>query len=433
MHKPREHGADNSGDNRKRNSMPATGICAAALWTGGTGDPQAGEKAHNIRLTHQQQGVGMPVWDWPAEHKSGNAAPSPISTGPTDSIILLNIFSFIVLSGPSSMPGPLLETLRGANLARRPMWLMRQAGRYLPEYRALRAEKGGFLALVYDTEAAAEITLQPLRRFRFDGAILFSDILIVPYAMGQNLEFLAGEGPRLSPRLVDHALEGLVAVPERLSPIYETVAKVRGALSADETMLGFAGSAWTVATYMVAGEGSRDHHETRAMAYRDPAPFQAIIDAIVDVTVEYLSGQIAAGAEAVQLFDSWAGSLSPAQFERWVIAPNAAIVAAVRARHPRPRSSVFPRARARSWLPMRGKPGWMRWGWMRRSTRYGPPQLFPRGCRYRAISTRCCCFLAARSWTRGCAGCLMPLPTDPMCSTWATVSASTRRSPMSSS
>ncbi|WP_374410126.1 uroporphyrinogen decarboxylase [Novosphingobium colocasiae] len=232
------------------------------------------------------------------------------------------------------MPGPLLETLRGANLARRPMWLMRQAGRYLPEYRALRAEKGGFLALVYDTDAAAEITLQPLRRFRFDGAILFSDILIVPYAMGQDLEFLAGEGPRLSPRLVDHALDSLVAVPERLSPIYETVSKVRAALSAEETMLGFAGSAWTVATYMVAGEGSRDHHETRAMAYRDPAAFQAIIDAIVSVTIEYLSGQIAAGAEAVQLFDSWAGSLSPAQFERWVIAPNAAIVSAVKARHP---------------------------------------------------------------------------------------------------
>ncbi|WP_189621059.1 uroporphyrinogen decarboxylase [Novosphingobium colocasiae] len=232
------------------------------------------------------------------------------------------------------MPGPLLETLRGANLAKRPMWLMRQAGRYLPEYRALRAEKGGFLALVYDTDAAAEITLQPLRRFRFDGAILFSDILIVPYAMGQDLEFLAGEGPRLSPRLVDHALDSLAAVPERLSPIYETVAKVRAALSAGETMLGFAGSAWTVATYMVAGEGSRDHHETRAMAYRDPAAFQAIIDAIVGVTVEYLSGQIVAGAEAVQLFDSWAGSLSPAQFERWVIAPNAAIASAVKARHP---------------------------------------------------------------------------------------------------
>jgi uroporphyrinogen decarboxylase len=232
------------------------------------------------------------------------------------------------------MPGLLLNTLRGDNAKQRPIWLMRQAGRYLPEYRELRAEKGGFLALVYDTNAAAEITLQPIRRFGFDGAILFSDILIVSYAMGQDLQFLAGEGPRLAPRLVDHTLDRLVAVPTRLSPIYETVAKVRAALDPGKTMLGFAGSPWTVATYMVAGEGSRDQHETRAMAYRDPAAFQAILDGIISVTVEYLSGQIEAGAEAVQLFDSWAGSLAPAQFEKWVIAPNARIVDQVKARHP---------------------------------------------------------------------------------------------------
>ncbi len=241
------------------------------------------------------------------------------------------------------MPGLLLENLRGTNTSKRPVWLMRQAGRYLPEYRALRAEKGGFLALVYDTDAAAEITLQPIRRFGFDGAILFSDILIVPYAMGQDLQFLAGEGPRLTPRLVDSTLESLSAVHDRLSPIYETVRKVRAALDADKTMLGFAGSPWTVATYMCAGEGSRDQHETRAMAYRDPTAFQAIIQAIVGVTVDYLSGQIEAGAEAVQLFDSWAGSLSPAQFERWVIAPNAQIVAAVKARHPETPIIGFPK------------------------------------------------------------------------------------------
>jgi uroporphyrinogen decarboxylase len=232
------------------------------------------------------------------------------------------------------MPGLLLDTLRGQNGPSRPVWLMRQAGRYLPEYRALRAEKGGFLALVYDSEAAAEITVQPIRRFGFDGAILFSDILIVPYAMGQDLEFLAGEGPQLSPRLVDAALADLSAVPERLAPIYETVRLVRGSLPADKTMLGFAGSPWTIATYMVNGEGSRDQHETRALAYRDPAAFQAIIDAVVAVTVEYLAGQVLAGAEAVQLFDSWAGSLAPAEFERWVIAPNAAIVGAMKARFP---------------------------------------------------------------------------------------------------
>ncbi|CCA90978.1 uroporphyrinogen decarboxylase [Novosphingobium sp. PP1Y] len=241
------------------------------------------------------------------------------------------------------MPGLLLNTLRGENSGKRPIWLMRQAGRYLPEYRSLRAEKGGFLALVYDTDAAAEITLQPIRRFGFDGAILFSDILIVPYAMGQNLEFLAGEGPKLSPRLVDHMLDGLTAVPERLSPIYDTVAKVRASLDSDKTMLGFAGSPWTVATYMVAGEGSRDQHETRAMAYRDPAAFQAIIEGIVDVTVEYLSGQITAGAEAIQLFDSWSGSLAPAQFEKWVVAPNASIVERIRALHPQTPIIGFPK------------------------------------------------------------------------------------------
>lgn len=232
------------------------------------------------------------------------------------------------------MPGLLLDTLRGKRTDKVPMWLMRQAGRYLPEYRELRAEKGGFLELVYDTQAAAEVTLQPIRRFGFDGAILFSDILIIPYAMGQNLEFLKGEGPKLSPRLVDHTLESLEAVPERLSPIYDTVAAVKAGLGPQTTLLGFAGSPWTVATYMVNGEGSRDQHDTRAMAYRDPQAFGAIINAIAEMTVEYLSGQVEAGAEAVQLFDSWAGSLSPAQFEQWVIAPNAKIVATMQARYP---------------------------------------------------------------------------------------------------
>ena len=241
------------------------------------------------------------------------------------------------------MPGLLLRTLTGENTAERPVWLMRQAGRYLPEYRALRASKGGFLPLVYDSEAAAEITLQPIRRFGFDGAILFSDILIVPYAMGQDLEFLVGEGPHLSPRLLDTALSSLSAVPQRLEPIYETVRLVRAALPAGKTMLGFAGSPWTVATYMVNGEGSRDQHDTRAYAYRDRAGFQAIIDAIVAVTVEYLAGQIQAGAEAVQLFDSWSGSLAPAEFERWVIAPNAAIVSQIKARFPQVPVIGFPK------------------------------------------------------------------------------------------
>jgi uroporphyrinogen decarboxylase len=235
------------------------------------------------------------------------------------------------------MPGrtkPLLAVLRGENAAKSPIWLMRQAGRYLPEYRALREQKGGFLDLVNDSDAAAEVTLQPIRRFGFDGAILFSDILMVPNALGQELAFEAGEGPRLSPPLVDAALASLEAVPGRLEPVYRTVEKVSASLPPETTFLGFAGSPWTVATYMVAGQGSRDQQEARRLAYRDPGAFQAIVDAIAGMTVDYLACQIESGVEAVQLFDSWAGSLSPAQFERWVIAPTAGIVSALKARHP---------------------------------------------------------------------------------------------------
>lgn len=215
-----------------------------------------------------------------------------------------------------------------------PLWLMRQAGRYLPEYRDLRAEKGGFLALATDPDAAAEVTLQPIRRFGFDGSILFSDILMIPWALGQDLSFGVGEGPRLEPALVDHALDRLQPVMGRLEPVYGTVAKVAAALPPETTFLGFAGSPWTVATYMVAGMGSKDQSETRRFAYRDPEAFGAIIDAIADNTVEYLARQVEAGVDVVQLFDSWSGSLSPAQFERWVIAPTASIVERLQARCP---------------------------------------------------------------------------------------------------
>lgn len=241
------------------------------------------------------------------------------------------------------MPGPLLATLKGERQPRPPIWLMRQAGRYLPEYRALRAEKGGFLELVYDSAAAAEITLQPIRRFGFDGAILFSDILIVPHAMGQGLAFTAGEGPQLSPTLLEVDLDRFTPAPTRFDPVYETVRRTRAQLGPEVTMLGFAGSPWTVATYMIAGEGAKDHGPARLLAYRDPARMRAIIDAIIAVTVTYLSGQIEAGAEAVQLFDSWAGSLAPDEFEKWVIAPNAAITAAVKARHPEVPVIGFPK------------------------------------------------------------------------------------------
>ena len=229
---------------------------------------------------------------------------------------------------------PLLAALRGERCDPPPMWMMRQAGRYLPEYRQLRQEKGSFLNLVYDSDSAAEITLQPLERFpELNAAILFSDILIVPFAIGQNLTFVAGEGPRLTPPLIESEIENLTAYPARLDPIYDTVRKVRSRLGADKTLIGFAGSPWTVATYMVAGQGSRDQGETRRLAYSDPGRFDGIIDRIEGVTLDYLSAQVDAGAEAVQLFDSWAGSLSPAQFERWVIGPTARIASKLRERH----------------------------------------------------------------------------------------------------
>jgi uroporphyrinogen decarboxylase len=178
------------------------------------------------------------------------------------------------------------------------------------------------------------VTLQPIRRFGFDGAILFSDILVVPHALGQKLWFEEGEGPRLAPALASHDLSALVSAPERLSSIYETVRRVRAGLPPETTLLGFAGSPWTVATYMIAGQGSKEQAEARRYAYRDPQAFKAIIDAISDMSVDYLSKQIEAGADAVQLFDSWSGSLSPAQFEQWVIAPTAAIVTRLNALHP---------------------------------------------------------------------------------------------------
>ena len=240
--------------------------------------------------------------------------------------------SSLVAAAPADKP--LLAVLRGERRDPPPLWMMRQAGRYLPEYRALRATRDGFLGLAYDPEAAAEVTLQPLRRFAFDGAILFSDILIVPHAIGQHLEFVVGEGPRLSPPLANASLDDLQPVLERLDPIYGTVRRVKAALSPQTTFLGFAGSPWTVATYMVAGQGSREQSEARRLAYADPGRFQAIIERIEEVTLTYLSGQVEAGVDALQLFDSWSGSLAPAEFQRWVIAPTARLVSALKQRHP---------------------------------------------------------------------------------------------------
>ena len=246
---------------------------------------------------------------------------------------------------PETRPDqPLLAVLRGERRDPVPIWMMRQAGRYLPEYRQLRQEKGSFLNLVNDPAAAAEITIQPLERFsQLDAAILFSDILIVPFAIGQNLTFIAGEGPRLTPPLMRGNLDDLTPTLVRLEPIYETVRRVSAALDGDKTLIGFAGSPWTVATYMIAGEGSRDQAEARRVAYSDPGKFAAIMERIEQVTLAYLSAQIEAGAQALQLFDSWAGSLSPAQFERCVIAPTARIVAALRERHPEVPVIGFPK------------------------------------------------------------------------------------------
>lgn len=236
-----------------------------------------------------------------------------------------------------------LAVLAGQALDPPPIWMMRQAGRYLPEYRELRAHKGSFLGLATDPEAAAEVTLQPVRRFDFDVAILFSDILIVPWAMGQTLEFTAGEGPQLRPPMRDSQLAALTPDPSRYQPIWQTVARVRPQLSPDKALFGFAGAPFTVATYMVTGHGSRAQEDARYLAYADTGRFQALIDAISAQTIHYLDGQINAGADAVMLFDSWSGSLAAREFERWVIAPTAGLVAELRRLHPSVPIIGFPR------------------------------------------------------------------------------------------
>ena len=240
---------------------------------------------------------------------------------------------------------PLLRALRGEILLRPPFWLMRQAGRYLPEYRELRQSAGGFLDMCYRPELAAEATLQPIRRFGMDAAILFSDILVVADALGQSLAFREGEGPVLSPVRSVAEVEALQGggVEQRLAPVYETVRRVKTLLPAETALIGFAGAPWTVATYMVEGGSSRDFAAVKGWAFAEPDGFAVLIDRLVEVTVAYLSGQIAAGAEVVQLFESWAGILPEAAFRRWVIEPTRRIVAALRTRHPGVPIIGFPR------------------------------------------------------------------------------------------
>ena len=230
----------------------------------------------------------------------------------------------------------LIRVLRGEALDIPPVWLMRQAGRYLPEYRETRAKAGSFLDLCYNPELAEEVTLQPIRRFGFDAAILFADILLLPHAFGQPLTFVQGEGPRLEP-ITDRTglsrLKPVDEIDETLSPIYRTVDRLTRSLPPETALIGFAGAPWTVATYMVAGRGTPDQAPARHWMYRDPEGFAALIDLITEGTIHYLSRQIAAGAEAVKIFDSWAGSLAPEPFARFSIEPARRIAATLKERH----------------------------------------------------------------------------------------------------
>lgn len=238
-----------------------------------------------------------------------------------------------------------LRALSGETLPKPPLWLMRQAGRYLPEYRELRAKAGGFLDLCYNPEWAAEVTLQPIRRFGFDAAILFSDILVIPHALGQKLWFAQGEGPRLEP-VADAVRFGEIRDeidPDVLAPVYETVRRVKAALPKETALIGFCGAPWTVATYMVAGRGTPDQGPAKALFQRDPALFARLIDRLVVSSSAYLNAQIDAGVDAVQIFDSWAGSLGPEDFKRWCIEPTRRIVDLVRGSHPQAKIIGFPR------------------------------------------------------------------------------------------
>jgi uroporphyrinogen decarboxylase len=240
----------------------------------------------------------------------------------------------------------LMRALAGEVQAVPPVWMMRQAGRYLPEYRATRAQAGDFLSLCYNPELAAEVTLQPIRRFGFDAAILFADILLIAQAMGAKLWFAEGEGPRLSTLTTPAELAALRptdAIHDTLAPVYQTVRILSRELPRETTLIGFAGSPWTVATYMIGGRGSPDQAAAHALKASDRATFQGLIDRLTEATIEYLSMQVQAGAEVVKLFDSWAGSLKGQDFTDFALRPAAAIIAALKARHPGLPIIAFPR------------------------------------------------------------------------------------------
>ena len=240
---------------------------------------------------------------------------------------------------------PLLRVLAGERVSVPPIWLMRQAGRYLPEYRRIREEAESFLSLCFNPRLAAEVTLQPIRRFAFDAAIVFSDILVVPHALGQRVRFEVGEGPRLDALSEPDALQRLRPAIDHaaLAPVYETIAQVKSQLPLAVALVGFCGAPWTVATYMIAGRGTADQLPARLFAYQHPRAFAELIERLVDASSAYLVGQLEAGADAVQIFDTWAGILPDEEFRKWCTEPVARIVATVRSRIPEARIIGFPR------------------------------------------------------------------------------------------
>ncbi len=241
--------------------------------------------------------------------------------------------------------GPLISVLRGEAVDPSPIWLMRQAGRYLPEYRQLRAKAGGFVELCLDPVAAAEVTLQPITRFDFDAAIIFSDILIVPHALGSKLWFEEGEGPRLEPLSDRAALAKTYDGLDRniVERVYDAISRVRSKLAPEVALIGFCGAPWTVATYWVAGRGTKDHAAARQLAADEPGLFGEIIDRLVAATADHLIGQLRAGADVVQIFDTWAASLGPEDFKRWCLEPTIEIVRRVRSAKPDALIILFPK------------------------------------------------------------------------------------------
>ena len=247
----------------------------------------------------------------------------------------------------------ILRALAGETLQTPPIWMMRQAGRYLPEYRATRAEAGDFLSLCYNSDLAAEVTLQPIRRYGFDAAILFADILLLPQALGADLWFETGEGPRLSTITREEdfaALKGIDDIHDTLAPIYETVRILSRELPKETTLIGFAGAPWTVATYMIAGRGTPDQGPAHALKAENRALFEKIIDRLTRSTVEYLAQQIESGAEVVKLFDSWAGSLEGQDFHDFALTPAKQIIAALKARYPDVPIIAFPREAGNNYI-----------------------------------------------------------------------------------